>query len=99
MLRFAANISLLFKERPFLERFAAAREAGFTGVEIQFPYDYPARVLASAADQAGMPIVLINAPVGRVRGLESPVGPSCARRFTLRSSRPVPVRTPCKSRT
>jgi hydroxypyruvate isomerase len=63
MLRFAANISLLFREQPFLERFAAARAAGFSGVEIQFPYEYPAQVLASAADQAGVPIVLINAPV------------------------------------
>jgi hydroxypyruvate isomerase len=40
VLRFAANLSLLFAERPMLERFAAARAAGFDAVEIQFPYEH-----------------------------------------------------------
>ena len=38
MPQFAANLSMMFTERPFLERFAAAAEAGFTGVEYLFPY-------------------------------------------------------------
>jgi hydroxypyruvate isomerase len=42
MLRFCANISTLFTDRPLLQRFAAAREAGFAAVEIQFPYAEPA---------------------------------------------------------
>lgn len=64
MLRFAANISLLFRELPLLERFAAARDAGFAAVEMQFPYAWPAARLAAAAQAAGLPVVLINAPIG-----------------------------------
>ena len=41
MPRFAANLSMLFTEMDFLDRFAAAAEAGFSGVEYLFPYDYP----------------------------------------------------------
>jgi hydroxypyruvate isomerase len=66
VIRFAANVSLLFPEFPFLDRFAAARDAGFTAVEIQFPYDHPAGTVARAATRAGTPIVLINAPMGIV---------------------------------
>jgi hydroxypyruvate isomerase len=40
MPRFAANLSFLFTERPFLERFAAARTAGFAAVEFHFPYEH-----------------------------------------------------------
>ena len=40
MPKFAANLSMLFNEAPFLERFALAREAGFDGVEFLFPYAY-----------------------------------------------------------
>jgi len=41
MPRFAANLSMMFNEVPFLDRFAAAAKAGFTAVEFLFPYDYP----------------------------------------------------------
>ena len=41
MLRFAANLSLLFTEVPLAGRFALARQAGFSAVEIQFPYELP----------------------------------------------------------
>jgi len=61
--RFAANLSLLFTERPMLERFAAARTAGFGAVEIQFPYEHDPRQLAAAAFDANVEVVLINAPV------------------------------------
>jgi hydroxypyruvate isomerase len=50
--KFAANLSLLFAERPMLERFAAARAAGFDAVEIQFPYEYDPGRLAAAARAA-----------------------------------------------
>ncbi|MDB6000248.1 MAG: hydroxypyruvate isomerase, partial [Rhizobacter sp.] len=43
-LKFSANISMLFKELPLLQRPMAARDAGFDGIEIQFPYDHPADV-------------------------------------------------------
>ncbi|MBW7056467.1 TIM barrel protein [Paracoccus bogoriensis] len=62
MPRFAANLSVLFTELPMPERFAAAAEAGFEGVEILFPYDLTARELSRAAIAAGTEIVLINAP-------------------------------------
>ncbi len=64
MIRFSANLSLMFRELPLLERFAAAREAGFGAVEIQVPYEFPAERLARAAEAAGTPVVLINAPMG-----------------------------------
>ncbi|MFC3532264.1 hydroxypyruvate isomerase family protein [Vogesella facilis] len=64
MLKFAANLSLLFTEQPVPQRFAAAAAAGFAAVEIQFPYDYPADALAAAARAAGTPVILINVPAG-----------------------------------
>jgi hydroxypyruvate isomerase len=45
MPQFAANLSMLFTETPLLERFGRAARAGFTAVELQFPYEQPATVL------------------------------------------------------
>jgi hydroxypyruvate isomerase len=64
MLGLSANISLLFREMPLLERFAAAHEAGFPTVEIQNPYEHSACALTSAARAANVDIILINAPMG-----------------------------------
>lgn len=64
MLRFAANLSLLFTEYPFLERFAAAARAGFQAVECQFPYDWPAPEIAEAMAASGVEMVLHNLPAG-----------------------------------
>jgi hydroxypyruvate isomerase len=63
MLNIAANISMLFREMPLLERFQAARDAGFDGVEMQFPYADTAQSLSMAAKAAGIPVVLINGPI------------------------------------
>lgn len=63
-MRFSANISMLFKERPLLERFAAARAAGFGAVEIQFPYDTPLDDLVRARRDADIAVDLINLPAG-----------------------------------
>ena len=62
MPKFAANLTMLFSELPFLDRFAAAKAAGFCGVEYLFPYDFdkaelreqlqPARADAGAAQSA-----------------------------------------------
>jgi hydroxypyruvate isomerase len=60
----AANLSLLFTELPLLARVQATAAAGFDGVEIQFPYDVPALQLKEALAQAGLPLRLINLPVG-----------------------------------
>jgi hydroxypyruvate isomerase len=62
--RLAANLSTLFPELDFLERFAAARAAGFRYVEYQFPYAVPARELARQARAAGVQVVLHNLPAG-----------------------------------
>ncbi len=66
-----ANISLLFIELPFLQRFEAAAEAGFDGVEIQFPYSYDIADIHSASKTSNMPVVLINVPAGDLTGGEA----------------------------
>ena len=62
MPRFAANLSLLFTELPYLDRFQAAAKAGFTAVEILFPYDLAAKETRRALLANGLDLVLINAP-------------------------------------
>jgi len=64
MPRFSVNLSMLFGERPFLERFAAAREAGFRYVEYMFPYEHPAQSLKDLLEQNGLKHVLFNLPAG-----------------------------------
>jgi hydroxypyruvate isomerase len=64
MPKLAANLSTLFKEVGFLERFAAARKAGFRAVEYQYPYDFAAAEVAAAARDAGVQVVLHNVPRG-----------------------------------
>ncbi|MFI0975889.1 hydroxypyruvate isomerase family protein [Streptomyces sp. NPDC021093] len=63
-LRFDANLKWLFTEVPFEERFDAAADAGFTGVEYADPYPYPAAGLRRRLADAGLHQVLINTPVG-----------------------------------
>jgi putative hydroxypyruvate isomerase len=64
MPRFAANLSFLYTELPFLERFAAAAEDGFRGVEYMFPYEYPAEQLVEQLQRHKLEQVLINSPAG-----------------------------------
>lgn len=64
MPRFAANLSMLYNEHPFLERFAAAAQDGFEAVEYLFPYAHPARDLAQRLADHGLQQVLFNAPPG-----------------------------------
>jgi hydroxypyruvate isomerase len=64
MPRFAANLSLLYNEHAFLDRFAEAAADGFTGVECQFPYDHPADEIAARLAAHGLQQVLFNAPPG-----------------------------------
>lgn len=64
MPRFAANLSFLFTERPFLERFAAARAAGFSAVEFHFPYEHDRAALAEVVLTSGVDVVLFNLPAG-----------------------------------
>jgi 2-dehydrotetronate isomerase len=64
MPRFAANLSFLYNELPFLERFAAAAADGFEGVEFLFPYAWDTAVLAKHLTKYGLKQVLLNAPPG-----------------------------------
>ena len=64
MPRFSANISMLFAERAWLDRPAAAAAAGFGAIEIQFPYDRPADDWRRAIEAAGLAVSVINLPVG-----------------------------------
>ncbi|WP_420407937.1 2-oxo-tetronate isomerase [Hoeflea sp.] len=64
MPRLAANLSMMFTELPFEERFQAAADAGFEAVEFLFPYDWPMDDIARWREAAGVEIVLFNLPPG-----------------------------------
>jgi hydroxypyruvate isomerase len=64
MPRFAANLSMMFGEYEFLDRFAQAAQAGFDAVEFLFPYDYPAETIAEKLQSNGLKQVLFNLPPG-----------------------------------
>jgi hydroxypyruvate isomerase len=78
MPKFAANLSMLFTELPFLERFDAAKSAGFAAVEFQGPYQFSADAVAARVKACGLPVVLFNAPMGNAaageRGLAAQPG-------------------------
>lgn len=85
MPRFAANLSLMYTEWPFADRFAAAADDGFTAVECQFPYAVPADELARRREAAGVELVLLNAPPGPegARGMAALPGHEAAFRASL----------------
>jgi len=64
MPRFAANLSMLFTEVPLLQRFERAARAGFSAVELQFPYEAPAAALQEQLQARGLKMVLHNLPGG-----------------------------------
>ena len=64
MPRFAANLTMMFNEVDFLDRFEAAAKAGFKGVEYLFPYDFDAAELKKRLDDNGLVQVLHNLPAG-----------------------------------
>ena len=64
MPRFAANLSMLFTELPFLDRFEAAAGAGFQAVEFLFPYAHPVADIRSRLRDNGLQLVLHNLPAG-----------------------------------
>lgn len=64
MPRFSANLSFLWTEVPFLDRFAKAAHAGFRGVEFAFAYDTPPEAIAARLAESRLDCVLINAPPG-----------------------------------
>lgn len=64
MPKFAANLTMLFNEKPFLERFALAKIGGFKAVEFLFPYAFEASEIKSALDNNALKLVLHNLPAG-----------------------------------
>jgi hydroxypyruvate isomerase len=64
MPKFAASLNLMFTEWPLLDRFPAARDAGFRAVEVQFPYDETADAIVARLAATGLELVLINTPRG-----------------------------------
>jgi hydroxypyruvate isomerase len=62
--KLAANLTMLYNEVDFLDRFAAAAKSGFKGVEYLFPYAYPKEALAEQLDKHGLTQVLHNLPAG-----------------------------------
>ncbi len=63
-MKLAANLSMMFTEQPFLDRFAAAAAYGFQGVEFLFPYDHDPGDLARVREAAGVDQALFNLPPG-----------------------------------
>ena len=74
MPKFAANLSMLFTELPFLDRFAAAGRAGFKGVEYIGPYDFPPEQIAELLHKNGLTQVLFNLPAGNWGAGERGIG-------------------------
>ena len=66
MPRFAANLTMMFNEWPFLDRFAAAADAGFTAVEFLFPYEHTPDAIAARLGRNGLTQALFNLPPGRL---------------------------------
>lgn len=85
MLRFAANLSMLYQEHDFLERYAAAAADGFKGVEFLFPYVYSAQELAARLSEHGLEQALFNAPPGNWDAGERGLASLPARRDEFRS--------------
>lgn len=63
-LKFAPNLSMLYTEQPFLERFAAAAKAGFRAVEFLFPYDFAPEAIRTQVDEHQLRVVLFNISPG-----------------------------------
>ena len=78
MYTLAANLSWLFQEWPFLDRFRAAADAGFQAVEFLFPYDYKPEEIARRLSQYNLSLALFNLPPGNMsageRGLAGLAG-------------------------
>jgi len=74
MLRFASSINLMFNEVPLAQRFAAAKAAGFDGVEVQYPYTISTEEMKTAIAEAGVEVVLMNTPQGNSAAGERGLG-------------------------
>jgi len=85
MPKFAANLTMLFNDVPFLDRFKAAADAGFEAVEFLFPYDFDKHRLIDAIQSNGLQLVLHNLPAGDWAGGERGIACDPARVAEFRS--------------
>lgn len=85
MPKFAANLSMLFCEYDFLDRFAAAQQCGFRYVEYLFPYAWPAELLRQKLDENDLTQVLFNLPPGSWEAGDRGLACDPARRDEFRS--------------
>lgn len=92
MPRFAANLTMMFTEMPFLDRFEAAAQAGFRAVEFLFPYAFPAAAIGARLAALGLEQALFNLPPGDwergERGLASLAGREAEFAASLVEARP-----------
>jgi hydroxypyruvate isomerase len=88
MPKFAANLTMLFTEVSFLERFALARKAGFTHVEYLFPYAFEVEDLKAELDKHGLQQVLFNLPSGDWAAGDRGIGASPGREAEFRAGVP-----------
>jgi hydroxypyruvate isomerase len=86
MLTFAANLSWMFKEHAFLDRFAAAADAGFRAVEYLFPYDQDPGDIAARLARHNLKLALFNAPPGDLASGERGLACIAERRQDFRAS-------------
>ena len=100
MPRFSINVSMMLTEVAFLDRFAAAADLGFGGVDIQFPYEHPAASVGTRARAAGVAVVLINVPAGDLQsggnGLACVPGREAAFRDAVQQARAYCRELECK---
>lgn len=88
MPKFAANLTMLFTEVPFLERFARSRKAGFTYIEYLFPYPFKPEELKAELDKHGLQQVLFNLPSGDWAAGDRGIGASPGREAEFRAGVP-----------
>ena len=86
MIRFAANLSMMFADKPLAQRFKAAKAAGFGAVEMQFPYELPAAEVARHLKDAALPMILINTPPGNFAAGERGLGCLAGREADLEAA-------------
>jgi hydroxypyruvate isomerase len=88
-LRFSANLSMLFTEIPFLDRFAAAQQAGFAAVEFWWPRDESLEAVVRAVEGAGVEVALFNFDAGDMRAGDRGLLSDPARQHEFRANVPV----------
>lgn len=91
MPKFAANLTMLFTEVPFLERFALARKAGFTHVEYLLPYAFKAEELKAELQKHGLQQVLFNLPAGDWAAGDRGIGAAPGRESEFRAGVPKAI--------